>query len=176
MLALIGLGIFLTGVSALALSVRWLLAGLVFGTAIALAAAWQPRSRSVLARLAEAGLWSSLYAFCWALGGAILWLLIRASGPNAASWAEATRLWAAAGATAMLINILPAAIGIQEVTLTVALQAHLSPSLALLVAVFVRVLFTFADVLWGLLGWGLSYLVLRGRRQPAPLPANTGQT
>ncbi len=166
MLILVAVGVVVAGTAGSALGLRLIFAGLALGLAIALALTWQPRTRPWAVRLAEAGLWTVLYGVSWLLGGIILYLYVTAGGGHHLGWLEATRLWAVAGGVSLLITVVPAVFGIQEVTLTLILQSYLPPPIALLVAVLIRLIFTLADVVWGLAGWALSYAVIRGRTLP----------
>jgi len=65
----------------------------------------------------------------------------------------------------MIITIVPV-IGVQEVSLVFLLQPYLPASVALLVALLLRLLFTLSDVLWGLTGWAFASIALRKKTTP----------
>jgi uncharacterized membrane protein YbhN (UPF0104 family) len=117
-------------------------------------------------RLAEAALWVFLYGVAWLIGGIILYLVAGAAGANQFDWVTAVGVWTLAGGVSMVITIVPAVIGVQEVSLVFLLQPFLPVSAALLVALMLRLLFTLSDALWGLTGWAIATLALRKRTMP----------
>jgi hypothetical protein len=165
MLILIAGGISAIELLSFSAGVRILLTTLAVAGAIALAVTWQPRARAWWLRLAEAVLWVFLYGFAWFIGGFILYIFARASGANQLNLATAVGLWSLTGGVSMIITILPV-IGVQEVSLVFLLQPYLPASVALLVALLFRLLFTLSDVLWGLTGWGIASLALRKKNPP----------
>jgi len=161
LLIVVGAAVYAAGLETIGVG-RWLLAAAALAVGLALAAAWQPRTCALAHRLAEGGLWSTLFAGSWLLGGLIVWLYTNAGGSEL-GWLAATHAWALAGVVGLILTIVPAVFGIQEVTLTVLLQPALPQATALLAAVLLRLVFTLADVLWGLVGWGIAAAVLRQR-------------
>jgi hypothetical protein len=143
------------------------LAAITLGGALALAISWQPSTLRGMIRLAEGILWMALYSLIWFLAAAILYITVQAvAGPGHLNGWEALRTASLTGSLTMLIIMLPSSLGIREVSLVWLLQAQLTPSIALLIALMLRIIYTLADVVWGLAGWLLSYLVLR-KRPPA---------
>lgn len=135
---------------------------LLAGAAVWLAASWQPAERGWPRRLAEAGGWVILDGLVWGLGAVILYLFVRATGSGSSfQWVDSLRAWSLSGSLSMLIIVLPSSLGIREISLIALLQPVLSTSLALLVALMIRIVFTIADVFWGILGWLLSQVILR---------------
>lgn len=167
MLVLIAGSIFAIELDAVPISARVMLPALMVSGAIALAVAWQPRVRAWWLRVAEAALWALLYGVAWYIGGTILYLVARAAGANQLEWATAVGVWTLAGGVSMIITIVPAVIGVQEVSLVFLLQPYLPVSAALLVALLLRLLFTLSDALWGLTGWAIASLALRKRTLPS---------
>lgn len=163
LLILVAIGVFTAGMDRGPIGLRILLTGLAIGTAIALAMTWQPSVRPRVLRLAEAGLWTALYAVAWFLGGTILYLFVKVAGGDQFGLLEASRVWAVAGGVSLLVIVVPSGLGIREITLTWLLRLHLAQPTALLVALLLRLVFTLADVIWGFMGWALSHIVLQGR-------------
>ena len=164
LLIVVGAAVYAAGLETIG-AARWLLAAAALVVGLALAAAWQPRTRALGHRLAEGAMWTGLFAGSWLLGGLIVWLYTHAGG-SPLGWLAATHAWALAGVVGLILTIVPAVFGIQEVTLTVLLQPALPQATALLVAVLLRLVFTVADVLWGLVGWAVAAAVLRRRGSP----------
>lgn len=139
----------------------WLTPSILTCLALALAFYWQPQSKSLLLRILESSLWVTLYISAWILGGIIIFFYTNTAGGQHLSWGSAVWIWAVAGGSSLLLFIFPTGLGIREITMTWLLQPYLSPANALLVAIFVRLTFTFADILWGLVGLGLSHRLYR---------------
>lgn len=130
--------------------------------AIWLGIAWQPSSTSYNRRLAESMLWLIFYSIAWILGGVIVYLFTHATGgKNGVDLFKSTWIWAATGGSSLLLVIIPAGLGIRELTLTFLLKPFLPPTEAISIAVLIRVTFTLADILWGMLGLGISNLLQR---------------
>lgn len=148
----------LCGLSFYALTLPlWPLGGGLFlaasGCALWLVFQWLS-SMTPARRLLEGVLWLVAYLSAWALGGLILHLSIRVLTPAyVLSPALVFRAWGLTGSLGMLTALLPSSFGVREVTLLWALQAYMSPSLALLIGLFIRALYALADTLWGLAGW-----------------------
>ncbi len=116
-------------------------------------------------RRGELVLWMGLYATAYVVGGLILFLLIRGIAPMAGiTLCEAIRIWALAGGIGFLISlIVPAGIGIRELTLTALLSPDVPTVGALLIALLLRMLFIASDLVWGGLMWGVARVF--GREQ-----------
>jgi len=120
---------------------------------------WQPGIKSPLLRLFESSFWIAIFIFAWILGGIILFQYATSAGAINLTWERAVWVWAVAGGSSLLLFIFPTGLGIRELTLTWLLGPYLSPANALLVAILIRFTFTFADILWGLVGLGLSHRI-----------------
>jgi hypothetical protein len=97
----------------------------------------------------------------WLSGAWILNLFVNAVGTQTPfGFLQALRIWTFAGSLSMLIIFLPSSLGIREVSLAWLLQPYQAVSLAILVALLIRVTFMFADVFWGSVGWAVSYVIL----------------
>ncbi len=135
---------------------------LVISAAVGLSFAWQPPQRSWSKRLAEAGLWAFLDIVVWFAGAGIFYLFtVAVAGREPVSFPEALRIWTFSGSLLMLIIFLPSSLGVREITLVWLLQPYLATSLALLIALLIRVVFMLADIIWGLFGWMFSQIILR---------------
>ena len=137
----------------------WLAPIILISFALALGIQWQPDSKSPLFRVLESGLWVTIYSFAWILGGIIIFLYTSTAGGQNITLERAVWIWAVAGGSSLLLFIFPTGLGIREITMTWLLQPYLSPANALLVAILVRFTFTFSDILWGLVGLGLSHRI-----------------
>jgi hypothetical protein len=175
-LILVGVSVFLTGLDGFNDTLRMFFSGIAIVAALTLAVLWQPRSRIWILRLVEALVWVGLYGAAWLLGGAIIYFFVRAAGGLNLDWVAAWRLWALTGVVSLIIAIVPAVIGAQEVTLTFILQPFLSLSTALLVALLIRLLFTLSDVVWGLGAWGVSAAILSKRSTSQAQPVEHAKT
>lgn len=144
-----------------------ILAILTFCAALALAVAWQPATQKWPTRLVEGSFWVTLYSIAWFLGATILYLIVQAvAGPDRLNVWEAFKTWTLTGSLGMLITMLPSSLGVREITLVWMLQAKLTPSIALLIALMLRIIYTLADAILGMIGWLISFLILR-KRQPS---------
>lgn len=163
LLTLSGAGIFFVTLPLPGLG--FILAALTFCATLALAISWQPTTRKWIIRLAEGSLWMALYSVAWFLGAAILYLIVQAvAGPGQLNGWEALKAWSLTGSLGMLVTMLPSSLGVREISLVWLLQAKLTPSIALLIALMLRIIYTLADAIWGMIGWSISYLILRKRR------------
>jgi len=118
----------------------------------------QPFPTERLPRTRDLSLWLVLYVLCYVIGGAILLNLAQGVVPDAAiDLGDAVRVWALAGGTSILFSaIIPAGLGIRELTLTALLAPFMSTAAAILVAVLLRLLFLGGDLVWGLVLWSLA--------------------
>jgi hypothetical protein len=162
LLTLSSLGIFFS-----TLPIHWMgfvLGALTFSAALTLAISWQPATRKWITRLAEGGLWLALYSSGWFLAAVILYIIVQAvSGPGQVDVWGALKASTLAGSLGMLVTMLPSSLGVREISMVWLLQAKLSPSIALLIALMLRIIYTLADAIWGLIGWLISYLILRNK-------------
>jgi uncharacterized membrane protein YbhN (UPF0104 family) len=118
-----------------------------------------------LPRETDIVLWLVLYGVCYLIGGAILLVLIQGVVPDSTmGLGDATRVWALAGGTSLLFStVIPAGLGVRELTLTVLLAPFASTAAAILAAVLLRLLFISGDLVWGLALWGVARFVQHGR-------------
>jgi hypothetical protein len=123
---------------------------------IYLASTWFPREIVTSKKIVIGLSWMVAYAGSWFLGGLILYLLMTGVETSSLSVTESTAIWAISGGVSMLMIILPSGLGIREVSLALLLQPYASLSIAILVALLIRLTFSVADVLWGAVGWLVS--------------------
>ncbi len=102
--------------------------------------------------LFEGVFWSLAYCGSWFLGGVILYLLMQASESSQVSLTTAVLVWVLAGGISALVIITPTGLGIRELSLVFLLQPFMSASLAVLLALMLRLLFILSDLLWGAIG------------------------
>jgi hypothetical protein len=139
-----------------------ILAILTLCVALALAVAWQPATQKRSVRLVEGSLWMVLYSMSWFLGATILYLITQAiAGAGQLNSWESFKAWTLTGSLGMLITMLPSSLGVREISLVWQLQDRLTPSVALLVALMLRIIYTLADAIWGMIGWLISSLIVR---------------
>jgi hypothetical protein len=141
---------------------------LTFGLAIFIATRWKSNTRKSGARLGESILWICIYAFSWVLGGLVIFAFVRAAGGLDITWLQAIWIWAVTGGSSLLVIIVPTGLGIREIALVLLLQPYLQAADALIVAMMVRLTFTFADLLWGLVGVGLGILISSRKKTISP--------
>ena len=123
-------------------------------------------SATAVPQRGELVLWVGLYATAYAVGGLILFLLIRGVAPTASTTlSDAIRIWALAGGVSFLTSmIVPAGMGIRELTLTALLAPDVPAVGALLIALLLRMLFIASDLVWGGLMWAIARVLGRDRR------------
>ena len=111
-------------------------------------------------------IWIVLYTIAYIIGGTILFLLVAGVAPSAGmTLIDAVRIWALTGGVGFLVSmIIPAGIGIRELTLTALLTPTVPAVEALLIAILLRMLFTVSDLVWGGLMWSIARL-LEGKQK-----------
>ena len=114
-----------------------------------------------LPRVREVVLWIGLYSVAYAVGGAILWLLVHGVVVESNIMIiDAIRIWALAGGVSFVTSlIVPAGMGIRELTITALLVPEVSTAEALLIALLLRILFIAGDLIWGGLMWAMARLL-----------------
>ena len=105
-----------------------------------------------------------LYAGAYLVGGAILFLLTVGVAPSAQlSFADTVRIWALTGGISFLVSIIvPAGMGIRELTLTGLMTPAVPIIPALLIAILLRLLFVLCDLVWGGLIWAVARVLAHG--------------
>lgn len=142
------------------LPLRWTLALLSGSAALLLAFKWQKSDQRRQVRVFESLLWIVLYFTAWVMGGVILFLFVHSSQNNSLDFWHAVYAWTLAGGIGTLIIIIPAGLGIREITLTWLLQPYLPTAVAILISIMLRILFIVADIIWGVIGWQFSRFFL----------------
>lgn len=114
-------------------------------------------------RAGELALWTGAYAVAYGIGGLILFRLVISLAPAAGvTLPDAVSVWALTGGVASLTStILPAGLGIRELTLTALLTPEVATTRAVLVALLLRALFIVGDLIWGGTMWGLARAIRR---------------
>lgn len=148
--------------------VRMILATLILTLALGLAMHWQPRRLHYVRRFIEATFWLILFGSSWVAAGLILCLSVQAAG-GYLDWVESTRISALAGILNLLITFLPTTLGIREITIIWFLQPYVALPIAIVVALSIRVIYTLADIIWGISGWLFTRYVFH---PIPPLPDN----
>jgi hypothetical protein len=109
--------------------------------------------------------WLVGYALTFGVAGTIFFLLIRSVAPSSpVTIAESTQIWALVTSVGTLVTgILPAGLGVNELTITALLAPKITVVSSLFVAILVRLLFTLCDLVWGGLLWAVARLAARRR-------------
>jgi hypothetical protein len=116
-------------------------------------------------------IWLVAYALTYGVAGAIFYTLIHSVAPGAPiTINEAIRIWALVTSVGTLVTgILPAGLGVNELTITALLAPKITVVSSLFVAILVRLLFIVCDLAWGGLLWGLARIGARRGAQARPL-------
>lgn len=114
-------------------------------------------------RFRDLSMWLGLYIVTYVLGGWILLLLVQGISPaSGVDLLNMTQAWALVGGLGTLLSaIVPAGMGIRELSLTVVLSPYIGGTAGVLVSVLLRLLFMFADLVWGVALWSIARIVLR---------------
>ena len=154
---------------ALRASTRLPLPGFVRRRLMALATAPVPGA-------ADLTLWLSLYVLAYFIGGWILLLLVRGVAPEVTiGLGAATRIWALTGGIGFLLSaIVPAGLGVRELTLAVLLSSAMPMAGAIVVAILLRMLFIGGSLVWGGMLWAIARLIGRHRQRRDLSSANGG--
>jgi len=98
--------------------------------------------------------WVIWYLSVWAGGGVLLYTVIRAFYPlPLANLPFVISTWAAAGVAASVVFLAPSGLGVTELSLSLLLSAVLPVTLAVGLAVFLRLLVTFYELVWAIVAW-----------------------
>lgn len=120
-------------------------------------AKWQSLSRLPAAWSVVTG---GLYLAAWLLGGAILYIIADTAQTGTFSDIfSATGIWVIGGGLSILAVMVPAGLGIREVTLTLLLQPYVGLAVSIVVALLMRLVFVLGDIIWG----GCFWLMARRR-------------
>ena len=117
--------------------------------------------------IADLTLWLSLYVLTYLVAGWILFLLVRGVALEATiGLGAAIRIWALTGGIGSLLSaVVPAGLGVRELTLTVLLSPPMSTAGAIVVAVLLRILYVGGSLVWGGMLWVVARLVGRYRQR-----------
>ncbi len=164
LMTLIGVAFLIAVTEGMELVIRYLFIVAIYGLCMFLSIKWQPKHRSWLSRFIEASSWLLLYTISWILGFIIFLLVLQVIGEPNMTWQEAMRVWSITASIGMILVIMPATLGVIEVSLVWLLQPFLTQPVALLVAIMIRLIYIFSDAFWGLLGWLISRRLYRRQR------------
>lgn len=134
----------------------FLLISMLFIISMGIAISWQPKQRPLLNRAVESSGWILLYFLAWISSYLIFSVFLNDIGVTNIVWREELRIWTLSAGIGMLLVVFPATFGIVEASLATLLQQYMNPPLAVLVAIAIRLIYTFADAMWGILGWAIS--------------------
>lgn len=182
---LLGGGVIVFGFFSLISGSPWVLAVAALGMVLVLGV-WVPRilrrperwlrrmpapGRRWLERLSAVALptkwdllqWSGAYLMTYMIAGIIFFLLIRSVVPTASlEFGEAVRVWALTSSVGTLVvGIVPAGLGVRELSITALLAPKVPAAASLLVAILVRLLFIAGDLVWGGLMWSVAAVASR---------------
>jgi uncharacterized membrane protein YbhN (UPF0104 family) len=160
------LAIAAAGVLALLPQQRWLYAGLAVVVLLALlnpvTLDWAIRRTTrgqgdiTLLRRQVYG-WLVAYLLAWVLGGLVLFAIIAMFQPIGLTAVPlVVAAWTVSATLSMLTFFLPSGFGVMELSLTALLAPIVSPGLAVVAALAMRVLVTALDVLFGLTAYALE--------------------
>ncbi|MBN1953811.1 MAG: methyltransferase domain-containing protein [Anaerolineae bacterium] len=117
--------------------------------------------------------WLALYALVWIAGGLVLYAVINSLYPLPLSQLPAVMgIWALSGLVPTLILITPVGFGLKEVTMGVLLSYLIPPSLAVVVALLMRVELILFELIWG----GVALLLRPAPAPPTPPPPTGVET
>jgi hypothetical protein len=160
LITLDGIGIYLLTLPTSKIGIP--LAALPFGATMALVINWQSANRKWMVRFAEGVLWITLYSMVWFLAAIILYVIVQAvAGAGQLDVLGSIKASTLAGSMSSLVTWFPSSLGVREISLVWLLQSKLTTSLALLIALILRIIYTLADAIWGVLGWIISRSILQ---------------
>jgi hypothetical protein len=133
---------------------------LAFLLSLRLLYAWLPSNNPLRFAITRVILLILLYASVWFISTLIFRGVLTMVPADRIGLGAAARIWLMGGLSGVLTIPLPATFGIQEAVLAIQLQNYLSPQAAVLTAILLRAIYIVSDLLWGLVGWGLSRLVM----------------
>jgi uncharacterized membrane protein YbhN (UPF0104 family) len=103
-------------------------------------------------------LWTVVYIFIWMLGGTILYLIILSLYPaGSTAWFASLGAWSLGGISGTLITVLPAGLGLTEVTIGLILANSIPASIAVVAAIIMRIALTSFEFILS----GTTYLLTR---------------
>ena len=134
--------------------------------------AWAPKRMRVLTGAPLPGvkdlfLWLLLYVVAYFLAGGILLLLIGAVTPGSSPrLLDATRIWALSGGLSFFLSaIIPAGLGVREVSLALLLSPFVPSPATALIPIVMRLLFVSSDLVWGSLLWIVARTLCRRKER-----------
>ena len=177
-------GVLIYGLLSLRGLTPWLLALTVIGLLWA-ASSWAPQLFSFLSRcqnlprFIERGLgklngatmpapgdvfpWLGAYMATYGIAGTILHVVIQTVEPTSSLvLSDALRIWGlTSSASALVVSLVPAGLGVRELTITALLGPEIPLASSLFIATMMRVIFLAGDLLWGALMLSIAHLASR---------------
>ncbi len=107
----------------------------------------------------------SLYLLCWTFGGYILSMLGNRLAPDSTLQInQYISFWSLTGASSTLLFFLPGGLGIREVSLTYLLNPYLAFSQIILLALQLRLVFLFSELILGGIGLAMNRSIINKKR------------
>lgn len=133
---------------------------LAFLLGLRLLNAWLPSNKPLRLAITRVILLIMLYGLIWLISTLIFRAVLTMVPAEQIGLGTTARIWLLGGLSGVLTIPLPATFGIQEAVLAIQLQNYLSPQAAVLTAILLRAIYIVSDLLWGLVGWGLSRIAI----------------
>jgi hypothetical protein len=112
-------------------------------------------------------LWLGAYVLTYGIAGAILFILLRSVASGAlVGYGQATGVWGlTSSAGTLTVGLIPAGLGVRELTITALLSPQVPVVASVFVAVLIRLLFLAGDLVWGGLLWAVAHIAARSSSQ-----------
>lgn len=158
---IIGAALLLSSFSDIQILPRFGGVGLIISISIILSIIWQPPKRPLLQKTLDGLGWTFLYLVAWIASLLIFILVFQSISDVVLPLNDAQRIWYLSAEIGMILVIMPATFGVQEVSLTLLLNPFVSQPVAVLVAILIRLTYVLSDAFWGGIGWLVSRWILR---------------
>lgn len=109
-----------------------------------------------LPSITATSLWLGAFVWAFFVGGLILYLLLQGvtDSTTELELVDVWRIWSITGGVSLVfISVLPAGLGIREITLSSLLAPNIPIAVTLVVAILLRIVFLVGDLLWGIVLW-----------------------
>ncbi len=108
-------------------------------------------------RYRDLAMWLVLYIVIWIIGGYIVIILVDSNQPlSLVEQVEIIGAWSLSGGITSLATFLPGGLGLREVSLVVLLAPSIGWPFAAFVAIVLRLLLTFFEIIWGAIAWRMG--------------------
>jgi hypothetical protein len=111
----------------------------------------QRRAANVVASVVVHVTVSVVYLWALVVASVILDAFVRSTGRSGLSMTDVIGVWSLVALVGTIAGLLPATLGLREVTLAILLSSHLGASVAVVIALLFRLLFIAGDLLWSAL-------------------------